>query len=402
MFEDSEFRVVVSMSYTCLFFVLTHFNYEVIFRTGVILVAATGFFFPILYGLPYIIILWRIRVGSNVTTDQELYIARYIEQTDMDMADFSGSTTLNHWAVAIHDGGRYFYTHAVGNVVSGEGKKIPFKEMEEDKLCKYRLDHVGFVTGKQRETKTRELVDAEPMVSGNSCQEYAVDIAFQLSSSRTYTFARIMALPRMRNTVFFIFVALSTVLAVSGNFYARLLNPLVLTNLFAAVELYRIGIHNQAQEVDLRSIVERTASVYRASDHVGLEICARKLEEHKNAYGDLFEVLEVSLAMLLRKMSDILNASSIRAKENPPLAILASTGGKPAYSNNGNDRATSKHYTDIGSSSGSGGEQFHRYHDIATNWQTYGIDYDGPLTDIETDNNVVVPESQIQLTDHQL
>ena len=39
---------------------------------------------------------------------------------------------------------------------------------------------------------------------------------------------------------------------------------------------------------------------------------------------------------------------------------------------------------------------------IATNWQTYGIDYDGPLTDIETDNNVVVPESHIQLIDHQL
>ena len=30
----------------------------------------------------------------------------------------------------------------------------------------------------------------------------------------------------------------------------------------------------------LRSVVERTASVYRASDHEGLEICARKLEEH--------------------------------------------------------------------------------------------------------------------------
>ena len=39
---------------------------------------------------------------------------------------------------------------------------------------------------------------------------------------------------------------------------------------------------------------------------------------------------------------------------------------------------------------------------IATNWQTYGIDYDGPLTDIVTDNNVVMPESHIQLTDHQL
>ena len=37
-----------------------------------------------------------------------------------------------------------------------------------------------------------------------------------------------------------------------------------------------------------------------------------------------------------------------------------------------------------------------------TNWQTYGIVFDGPLTDIETDNNVVVPESFSQLTNHQL
>jgi len=92
----------------------------------------------------------------------------------------------------------------------------------------------------------------------------------------------------------------------------------------------------------LRSIVERTASVYRASHHVGLEICARKLEEHtrmliaisqsqNSSLGDLFEVLEVSLAMLLRKTSDILNASRIHAKENPPLAFLASTGERPAY-----------------------------------------------------------------------
>ena len=36
------------------------------------------------------------------------------------------------------------------------------------------------------------------------------------------------------------------------------------------------------------------------------------------------------------------------------------------------------------------------------NWQTYGINYDGPLTGIETDNNVVVPDSHIQLKDYQL
>lgn len=94
--------------------------------------------------------------------------------------------------------------------------------------------------------------------------------------------------------------------------------------------------------IDALSIVERTASVYRASDHVGLEICARKFEEHtrmliaisqsqNSSLRDLFEVLEVSLDMLLRKTSDILNASRIRPKENPPLAFLASTGGRPAY-----------------------------------------------------------------------
>lgn len=252
MFEDSTFNVAVSMSYIYLFFVLTFFKYEVIFRTGVFLVALTGFFSPILYGLPYIIILWRVLVGLNVSTDQKLYIARCIEQIVMDKADFSGSTTLNHWAVVIQDSGGYVYTHAVGNVVSGEGKKIPFKEMEEDKLSKYRLHHVGYVTRNQRETKTRELVDAEPMVSGNSCQEYAVDIAFHLSSSRTYTFVKIMALPRMRNAVFFVAVALSIAFTVFGHPYARVVNILFLANLFAAWELSRIGIHNQAQKVDRR------------------------------------------------------------------------------------------------------------------------------------------------------
>ena len=54
----------------------------------------------------------------------------------------------------------------------------------------------------------------------------------------------------------------------------------------------------------LTSIVERTASVYRASDHVRLEICARKLDEHTRmliaisllqnfSLGDLFEEFEV-------------------------------------------------------------------------------------------------------------
>ena len=54
-------------------------------------------------------------------------------------------------------------------------------------------------------------------------------------------------------------------------------------------------------------------------------------QSQNSSLRDLFEVLEVSLGMLLTKTSDILNASRIRPKENPPLAFLASTGGRPAY-----------------------------------------------------------------------
>ena len=247
MFEDYAFRVAVSISYICLFIVLTFYKYEAIFRIGVILVATIGFFFPMLYGLPYFFVVWRVLVGLNVVTDQKLYIARHItEHIDMDKADFYSSTTLNHWAVVIQNGDQYFYTHAVGDVVSGHGRKIPFEKIEKDKLQRnYRLDPVGFVTLKQREKKTIQLVDAEPMVSGNTCQEYAVDIAFQLSSSRTYTFVKTMALPRMRNTVFYSALILSILLMVFDYPLAVLLNPLFLTNLYVAWELSRIGLHNQ-------------------------------------------------------------------------------------------------------------------------------------------------------------
>lgn len=35
------------------------------------------------------------------------------------------------------------------------------------------------------------------------------------------------------------------------------------------------------------------------------------------------------------------------------------------------------------------------------NWQTYGIDNDGLLSNIDSNNNVVVPESSLQLCDQQ-
>lgn len=254
--QDYFLSVAISLSYICLFVVLTLYKYEVMFRYGVFLVAICGPFCQLIYGLPYILIVWRFFVGSNVSTDQELYIGRLkentanklTEQNDIDKADFSGSTTLSHWVVVIKDGDSYYYTHAVGAVTFGKGRKIPFRNILKNKLYElYSLNHVGFVTRRRREEKLREIVDNEPMVSGNSCQEYAVDIAFQISSSRTYTFVKILTLPRLRNTIFYIALIASIVFRYSGYTYARLLSPLIITNLFAAWELSRIGIHNKAQ-----------------------------------------------------------------------------------------------------------------------------------------------------------
>ena len=36
------------------------------------------------------------------------------------------------------------------------------------------------------------------------------------------------------------------------------------------------------------------------------------------------------------------------------------------------------------------------------NWQTYGIDNDGTIASIDSNNNVVVPESSLQLSEQQL
>ena len=99
-------------------------------------------------------------------------------------------------------------------------------------------------------------------------------------------------------------------------------------------------------------------------------------QSQNSSLGDLFEVLEVSLPMLLRKTSDILNASRIRPRENPPLALLASTGGRPAYiiAKEVIERNLVRLY--IATCLGISEQTLYRHG-----------------TDFETDNNVVLPES---------
>ena len=103
----------------------------------------------------------------------------------------------------------------------------------------------------------------------------------------------------------------------------------------------------------LRSIVERTASVYRASDHVGLEICARKLEENtrmliaisqsqNSSLGDLFEVLRSVFSYVIEKDVRYFKCIQRSSKGEPSIGILRKHRRKTGvHYYKGNDRATS-------------------------------------------------------------
>ena len=237
--------VFISLSFLGLFAVLVWYKYEILYRYMVLLISILGLWLPVLYLLPYVLIVWRVFVGKNASTDQVLFIGQIIKSDDIS----DTSDTTSHWVVVVYDQANetYVYTHAVGNVISGEGIKIPFRNMSEDKRRKYRLIEVGSVTRVNRSLKMKNVVDNEMMQSGYSCQEYAIDVAFQLSSSRTYTLVKTMMMLRFRTVAFYSLLLFSAYLCVIDHEFAKFIHPAVITNIFGAMELSRIGTHNTAQ-----------------------------------------------------------------------------------------------------------------------------------------------------------
>ena len=237
--------VFISLSFLGLFAVLIWYKYEILYRYMVLFISILGLWLPVLYLLPYVFIVWRVYVGKNASTDQVLFIGQIIKSDDIS----DTSDTTSHWVVVVYDKANetYVYTHAVGNVISGDGIKIPFRDMLEDKRRKYRLIEVGFVTRVKRSLKMINVVDNEVMQSGYTCQEYAIDVAFHLSSSRTYTLVKTMTMLRFRTVVFYTLLLLSVCLCVIDHEFAKFIHPAVITNIFGAMELSRIGTHNTAQ-----------------------------------------------------------------------------------------------------------------------------------------------------------
>ena len=238
--------------------------------TGVI-----GSFFPFALVLPFFIIFWRVLLGSQQVTDCPLYIGQRLcmaNSRERPKVLSDGSSTMAHWIVVADQGDNdYKVMHAIddeGPVLSGRGKRITKCKKKSWIHSRYRLHHVGYAIRGNLDDNIKQVTNTEPMKSGYTCQEYAFDIAFQLSSSRTYTYIKSFFLPRARNFVGLCLLILSLAVKIATDIWkiqviiivpvsADLFNPMTVLNVFAALESYRLGITNSIT-------VKRTETSYQA------------------------------------------------------------------------------------------------------------------------------------------
>ena len=269
------FNVWLSLSFGILGVVLLYRKFDWYYGCFCVIIATLGCLFPVVLMLPYFLVVWRVLVGRHIQTDSPLFIGEHKGNTaPKEDSMSSGPNTLSHWIVAVKlpaekdsgDGGRmergesYLKAHAVDEVISGHGIKLKFKQTPKIEVEEaYKLHHVGWLTRKQREFHMSQVVENEPMASGYSCQEFAVDIAFQISSSRTYTYIKSIKLTRLRTMIYYVLVIFSAIVyllhvcldqpvVVFFSLDPTMFNPATITNLFIAMEAYRIGYTNIRQE----------------------------------------------------------------------------------------------------------------------------------------------------------
>ena len=277
----------LSLSFGILGAVLLYKRFDWYYGCCCLVMSALGCWFPILLIFPYFLVVWRVLIGRYIQTDSPLFIGEhrgnFVSREDQQDSTISrGPNSLSHWIVAVkvpavnEEGARdsrpersfrgsesYLIAHAVdkdGPVISGGGVGLKFRHKSKSEVEEtYWLHHVGWVTRKQRDYQMSQAVENEPMASGYSCQGFAVDIAFQVSSSRTYTYIKSLTLMRIRAMIYYslaIFSAIvyllhecfgqSVVVFIALNPY--MFNPATVTNLFIATEAYRIGRTNVRRE----------------------------------------------------------------------------------------------------------------------------------------------------------
>ena len=272
--QKMSLNIWLSLSFGVLGTVLLYRRFDWYYGCFCLIISALGCWYPLALIFPYFLVVWRVLIGRNIKTDSPLFIGERninCKEADEQHSTSSGSNSLSHWIVAVrvpadHDNlgdDSYLMAHAVdedGPVISGFGKGLKFRHKSKTEVEeKYQLHHVGWVTRKQREYQMSQVVENEPMASGYSCQEFAVDIAFQVSSSRTYTYIKSLTLIRLRAMIYYSLAIFSAIVYLLHECFDQpvvvflplnpdMFNPATVTNLFIATEAYRIGYTNVRRE----------------------------------------------------------------------------------------------------------------------------------------------------------
>ena len=279
--------LTVSFSFAILGAVLLFRKFDAYFGIMCLLIAIFGYFYPGVLIAPYFMVVWRVLLGQRIRTDAKLLIGQ--KRGDRDCNNIgkpeddvdptsdqmeASSNSLSHWIVAVGGNSEdYSVIHAVGNVVSGKGNKkfkLKYKALVEQD---YILHHVGWVTRRERTEHMVRVQEHEPMASSYSCQEYAVDIAFQISCSRTYTYIKCLTLARVRTGIYLFIMCFGGLIFTIHKFTDQAVivlvpinpyffNPMMITNVFIAMEAYRLGYTNLRQERHLWGGLKDRLNVY--------------------------------------------------------------------------------------------------------------------------------------------
>ena len=281
------FALSTCLSFGLLGTVLLYCKFDAYYGGLCLFISALGYWFQFLLILPYFMVVWRVLIGRHVKTDAKLLIGRHrrsvhsAESTSFD----STAASLSHWIVAIRpeNSERYLMTHATGEVVSGLGERRPYVWRDHEWIeRRYEMHHVGWVMRREREEHMQRVYENEPMASGYTCQEFAVDIAFQISSSRTYTSIKCITLLRVRTMIYFSLVIFSTLLflwqkctshqvIVLVPINPELFNPMMTVNVFLAIEAYRMGYTNLRKEKNIwKGFKDRINVYFRIISHLDI------------------------------------------------------------------------------------------------------------------------------------
>lgn len=289
--------------------------------------ALLGCYWPTLLLLPYLVITWRTLRGiSQAAYDRPIRtkFPLFIGRSNSQIANCGWS--LSNWIIAVElppeelsadgdqeSGCTYLVTKAVKEAISGNKKQ--FKKSKADlENQNYQLYHVGWAHKPDMSAITVNEPISQPEYS---CQEFALNLAFQISSSKLYTYFSSIALLRRDIGIGYVLLILFAQYDMYGVQPTTMLFPIpfgsaAMLNLIAAVEIHwlHLGTQLQSEEITYEKIKDWLQRSYLFVLDV-YNLAVGEVPVHEHVTVDLAQKSETTGSKLVETVVDRIGRSAI-------------------------------------------------------------------------------------------